>query len=261
MSTTLSFFLLAALCLLPIAVATDTDTSGPLNTDSPDIESIVLTADNHVALEGDVNRDSVSKWIQALYERAEKDSELFVYIDSGGGSVDDGLHLIEQMHHLRTMLNVKLRCIARRAYSMAFGIFELGCDERLITENSVLMQHQATYGIGGSHHMVRSRLALYQKQIEKFDAQQAEKLQMSVEAFSERINNEWWLHGDECIDANAADAFVTVGCDPDLAQDIVEDTTRIQFGPFVFTKRVRKSRCPLIGVLEEIEDDDNDDDN
>lgn len=219
-------------------------------------EHLVLTSDNHVALLDEVTSESVPQWTQSFYSKAGPNVNLIVYIDSPGGSIDDGLHLIEQMVHLRETYNMTLRCVVRRAFSMAFGIFQLGCDERLITPNGVLMQHQASYGVGGSHHVVRSRLELYRKQIAQFETRQAAVLQLTLGAFRARTNNEWWLDADEALDHHAADSVATIGCDPELAQDIVSENTFISIGPFAVRQRVRKSRCPLIGIIDYDDDDD-----
>ena len=164
--------LLGFACLVVVASTTTTTTS---------VENIVLTANNHIAFLGPVTEASVSVWMQSLYEKVKPGAELYVYLNSPGGQVDAGMHLITQMRHLRRTYNMTLRCLARRAASMAFAIYQLGCDERLLTDTATLMQHQASYGVEGNERTVRNRQALYRKQIAHLTQQQAERLGVTVD--------------------------------------------------------------------------------
>ena len=91
--------------------------------------SIVLTQNNHVAIRGSINSQSIS---DVLYKLGTEivptlngtHNEIFIYLNSGGGTVYAGNKLIEEIMFLQNR-NVTVSCIASRAYSMAFDIFQV----------------------------------------------------------------------------------------------------------------------------------------
>lgn len=101
-----------------------------------------------IILTGDIDGESVNSVIlQLRYLQAQDaEKEITIYINSPGGSVSDGLALVDVMGALRCP--IKTVCMGTAA-SMAALIFACGND-RLITEHSRVMIHDPRMGsVGG----------------------------------------------------------------------------------------------------------------
>lgn len=103
-----------------------------------------------IQLTGDIDAESVNSVIlQLRYLQAQDpEREIVVYINSPGGSVPDGLALIDVMGALSCP--IKTVCLGTAA-SMAALVFASG-NERHITEHSRVMIHDPLLagGVGGS---------------------------------------------------------------------------------------------------------------
>lgn len=76
--------------------------------------------------------------------RLRNHSKVVIQIDSNGGRVDEGLRVIEQIR-LTQKYGMKVVCsVVDKAVSMAFVILST-CDERYVTDKSLLMFHEAAY--------------------------------------------------------------------------------------------------------------------
>src|SRR3989338_1495995 len=209
--------------------------------------SIVLTQNNHVAIRGSINSQSIS---DVLYKLGTEivptlngtHNEIFIYLNSGGGTVYAGNKLIEEIMFLQNR-NVTVSCIGSRDYSMAFDIFQ-ACDNRYITPTATLMQHQmSAAGISGSFENLLSEMD-YMKQIyENLLDFQSKRLNMTTEQFRDKIRHDWWLVGKNAVTNNAADQVALVDCEPILYRTNTTTTVSMMFlGDISITQ----SNCPLI---------------
>jgi ATP-dependent protease ClpP protease subunit len=219
--------ILAAACFMaPVAKA-----AGP----DPKPNVIKLDDKNTVTLRGEVTSQSTAK---AAAEILEKDSsDVYVIINSPGGSVLAGLQLID----LIKGNHKKVHCIAMFAASMAFDLFE-ECDDRLILENSLLMQHVPSYGVEGNEpnnwSFAQFMHKLHMDMLEK----QSARLHLSKDAFYAKVRDDWWLFGDDATKEKAADRKVEATCEPEMTKRRVKETISVLF----FTVNVEWSGCPLI---------------
>jgi ATP-dependent protease ClpP protease subunit len=168
-------------------------------------EEILLTEKNSISLIGNVDEYSIEP-IQNKIDELDENEQLYIFIDSPGGSVFAALGLVEE---LKTT-NKKITCIARKAISMAFSIFQ-ACPVRLITPMPVLMQHRMGLGVQGSPDELKSRANAGFGLEYMLNSSDAARLQLTVEEFSEKIRYEWWIVGSEAVlKAKAADKIVTI---------------------------------------------------
>lgn len=199
--------------------------------------NIKLDKNNLITLRGEINEQLSSDIIRKFNKYSSP--ELYLYITSPGGSVIDGIHIIDQLKALNER-KIKVTCIADFAASMAFAIFQ-ACPIRYVTISSVLMQHQMSLGIKGSLYNLNNYMDFIKQIDEDLDIMQSEKLKLDMKEFQTKINNDWWLNGKHIVKHNAADQIVTVYCDSELVdiKDEIKNTS-----PYLEIKVVF-SKCPL----------------
>ncbi len=200
-------------------------------------EIINLTLTNHVVLRGVINEQSVSKFLLNLQNLNE--NNIYIYISSPGGSVLDGLQIVDQIQQL-TKSGVQVNCIADMAMSMAFVILQ-SCPNRLVTSASVLMQHQMSFGISGPIENVSSRMKFVKSLEEELTEMQSQRLNMTAKTFSDMIAHDWWLFGKEIFEYNVADSVIHVKCDKELSENVIVETIYSMFGDI----QEIYSACPL----------------
>lgn len=191
---------------------------------------------NTVYLRGVVDSTSVSKAIEAI-ERTKSD-EVYLFIQSPGGSVIDGMTLV---NYIRST-DKKIVCVADVAISMAFVTLQ-ACDERLSTANSIAMQHHTSFGVrGGESPNVKSFVDFLLGMEETMDAQQAKRIGISLEQFKKNIDRDWWTFGENVSKSGVTDRTVTSTCSKRLLES--EFTENVQVGPFKV--ELTWSGCPHI---------------
>ncbi len=201
-------------------------------------DNILLEDNNFIHLKGEINSHSSSKFILDLNKNENND--IIIYIDSNGGYVNHGQEIIGAIEN--TVDGGKnVFCIADRAYSMGFIIFQ-SCPYRYVTKNSVLMQHPMHIpSLSGSLQTVINQLELIKKENSELITFQSNRLEMEEEEFVKRVSHEWWISGYDNLKFKAADEIITVNCSKELYE--TEKKTIITNG-FLQTKEVVK--CPLI---------------
>lgn len=180
---------------------------------------IKIDPTNMVFLRGVVNGKSASKIVNELISLKSK--EIYLYIDSPGGSVLDGLQIIQTMESLQ-QAGVKIYTIANNAASMAYVIHQHGT-ERYVKPWSVLMQHQMSLGLYGQYYNLKAYTNLIDKLHEKMLEKQALAAGVSVEDFNELTRHDMWLLGEESVERGFADKVVNVVCDfqPSVTSEIM----------------------------------------
>jgi len=108
-----------------------------------------LLKENIIFLNGEVNQDSASIVIaQMLYLASEKPKkDIKLYINSPGGSVIDGLAIIDTMHHISN--DVSTICVGMAASMGAMILSEGAKGKRFALPSSEVMIHQPLGGYEG----------------------------------------------------------------------------------------------------------------
>lgn len=193
---------------------------------------IVLKPNSFVRFTEEFNQFTVAKFIQDFL--AQTSDNIVIYLDSPGGDVLAGLRMIETVRGAKAANpNLKVTCVVGSAASMAFYFLQLACDERLVSETTILMQHQGSFGLRGKAGEVENIFRHYKSIGEWLDNQSAKRLKMPVKKLQEKITNDWWMMGFEAVKENVADKVISVTCSPDL----------LKMPPSEDTK---KSACPLV---------------
>lgn len=199
---------------------------------------IELNETNHIAIKGKIDETLITQNLLDLNNL--KGDTWYIYIQSGGGSVIDGLGLIEQIKFYQEN-NKKIVCVVEYAFSMAFVILQY-CDTRYGLSSAITMQHQMSLGLKGPILNLNNKLKYVQKMSEHLDEHQAKRLGISIKSFNDKVANDWWIYGKDNIEYNIIDEIVQVGCNKKLLNTTYNVTEYTFFGTIEFTY----SRCPMI---------------
>ena len=198
---------------------------------------IELNKQNLITLRGEIDEQLTSEIIGKINKFSH--NQVYLYITSPGGSVIEGLQIIDQLQTLAHR-NIKLSCIADFAASMAFVIFQ-SCPNRYVTTSSVLMQHQMSLKLKGNLENINTYLDFIKDIDTDLDELQSNKLKMPIEDFRKKINNDWWMNYKSIIKSNAADSLAIVVCNSELV-DMTEDVTK---SGLLFDVKAKFSKCPI----------------
>jgi len=204
---------------------------------------ITLKDSNFVSIRGPITSGSITTVLTTLIDKVSslEDDDIYIYINSPGGSVDAGMQLVTYIESLKEQ-NIVVNCIAENAMSMGFLIFQY-CDNRYITKYATLMQHQMSLGnIKGKIKEINSYIEYINLMEDKINLDQATRIGLSIDEFNTKINNDWWLYSTNIIENKVADKVVSIKCNFRNYQETI--TIQSIFGEI----SVIYSRCPTISA-------------
>jgi ATP-dependent protease ClpP protease subunit len=215
-------------------------------------DKILLTKNNFVSIKNIIDEKTRIDFIKDTININNEKKELYIIIDSAGGSVFEGEKIIEQIKFMKSN-DIKIKCIAINAFSMAFHIFQY-CSERIITETSKLMSHQLKLTIKEIEiYKLKNYLEMIYSVNENLDNNISKRLNIDIKKYREKIYNDWWIYGTDIIKENLADKISYVGCDKNLFD--TTDTNEIKNKNIlnndifidikVNDKKVNDIKCPL----------------
>ena len=127
----------------------------------------------------------------------ETQNNITIFINSPGGSVMDGMEIIDHIKMLQDN-NVQVNCIADYSASMAFIILQ-SCTNRYALFSSIIMQHQMSLGSKGNLYNTQNYLNFIGDVDQQLDVLQADKIGICVNDFRNLIENDWWLTGNTAL--------------------------------------------------------------
>lgn len=156
-----------------------------------------LLKDRIIFLSGGVNNQTASNIVaQLLFLEAEAPGEeIFLYIDSPGGSVHSGFSIIDTMNFISSP--VSTICIGVAA---SMGAMILSCGEkgkRVCLENSSVMIHQPLWGVEGQAsdiEITAKEILRTKKQLRDILAKQTGKKKEQIEKDMDR---DFWMNAEE----------------------------------------------------------------
>jgi len=205
---------------------------------STDYNKLVeLNSRNLVTIRGPIQSDTVTDFI---HKTSNIDSdEIFIYISSPGGSVMEGLKIVDVIKSLEKS-GLKINCISDFSASMAFIILQ-SCPNRMATYSSILMQHQMSLGLKGNIENINTYLEFIRDIDDNLDKLQSEKIGISKEEFKNKIVNDWWINGPSAKEKSVVDELVLVSCHKEL--DNKYEALLVNFG--LDQVQLIYSKCPL----------------
>ena len=202
------------------------------------LNTIYLNENNLVNIRGPINSDSTNKFFQDIM-KLDKEQEINIFINSPGGSVMEGLKIVNYIEMLNQ--NVKVNCIADFAASMAFIITQ-SCKNRYALKSSLLMQHQMSLMNSGNLFNLNNYMEMINDMNVDLDKSQAERIDMTYEEFKERITNDWWLYGNKAKEMNVVDDIVNVRC----SDRLISGNEKIKVSTFFGDIESAFNLCPLV---------------
>jgi len=197
-----------------------------------------LEEKNLVIIKGPIDDDSSDKFFSDL-ENFD-DRTLNIYIDSPGGSVINGLRMIDYIHTLQSD-DIIVNCYANFAASMAFIILQ-SCDNRFTSSSGILMQHQMSLGIKGDIQNLKNYLRMIDSINDNINIAQAERLELSIDQFNSKVMNDWWVSGFTAVNDKVVDNLVNIKCSPSL----YKKKSNLEKKTFFGKVRLVFSKCPLL---------------
>jgi len=197
-----------------------------------------LEEKNLVTIKGPIDDDSSDKFFSDL-EKFD-DRTLNIYIDSPGGSVINGLKMIDYIHTLQSD-NIVVNCYANFAASMAFILLQ-NCDNRFTSTSGILMQHQMSLGIKGDIQNLKNYLKMIDSINDNINVAQAKRLNLTTEQYNYKVMNDWWVSGFTAVNDKVVDELVDVKCSPNL----YKKKSNLEKNTFFGTVKLVFSKCPLL---------------
>ena len=106
-----------------------------------------LLKERIIFLDSEITNQSVNLWIaELLFLAGKSEDDIYIYINSPGGSVTSGLALYDTIKYIKP--KIITICVGMAA-SMAAFILAAG-DSRYALENSEIMIHELSTNIGGN---------------------------------------------------------------------------------------------------------------
>jgi len=207
--------------------------------------TITLSANNFVSLVGPVTASSVNDVIKSFSSKGvidymEDNKKINLYINSPGGSVFAGNHLVQYIKTLQDT-NIDINCIAQNFMSMGFVIMQ-SCTNRYVMFDSIGMQHQMSLGLRGNIENIRTHFSLLDRINNAIIDIEIAKIKMDREVYLKKILSDWWLFGEENVKEGVADKLVTVKCIPSIINEKVKRTDSI----FGIDFSIELNKCPIL---------------
>lgn len=166
-----------------------------------------LMYDRIIYFSGEVCRDTCDVAIaQLLYLSSVDNRDIYMYINSNGGSVVDGLGVIDTMNYLSC--NISTTCIGMAA-SMGAVLLSNGCKgKRFVLPHSRVMIHSVSSGMEGHTADIKINFDQTLRCQEDVYKILSENTSHSVTEIEQLCDRDKWLIGQEAVDFGIADAVL-----------------------------------------------------
>lgn len=174
--------------------ASDTTKTNLKGTTKVKTVEIEVDNDRTMVLRGPVMDDNMEA-LTTQFRGFIKDGNENVYliIDTPGGSVVDGLKFINIMKAAKKKFGIKTICIIEnQAYSMGALIMSY-CHETYMLKYASLMFHEAAYGLRGMRYHIKKRVDFTEEYLDLVNRDVAKQLNMSFDEYIKFQELEsWW---------------------------------------------------------------------
>ena len=176
-----------------------------VSSDNGRMDVFSMNLENRIVLmTGEIDEDmSASIVSQLLFLAYKENAPISLYINSPGGSVSDGLAILDTMASLSCP--VRTGCVGRAA-SMAAVILSAGeKGNRIVLPHSEVMVHQPSGGVGGQAEDIRIAAAHIGKLREELNQILAQNCGQPIEKIREATDRDRWMDAGEAIGFGIAD--------------------------------------------------------
>lgn len=164
-----------------------------------------LLKDRIVMLSGEVNDDSANLIVSQLLflESEDPDKDIYLYINSPGGSVTAGMAIYDTMNYIKA--DVSTICIGLAASMGAFLLSSGAKGKRVALPNAEIMIHQPLGGFQGQ----ATDIDIHAKRIlatkEKLNRILSENTGKPIEVLSLDVERDHFLDPDEAVEYGIID--------------------------------------------------------
>jgi len=216
---------------------------------SCDSKVVTLTANNFVSLIGPVSRNSVDDLIKSfnsknILEYIQEEGKIILYINSPGGSVFAGNHLVQYIKTLQSQ-NISVDCVGQNFMSMGFVIMQ-SCSKRYAMFDSIGMQHQMSLGMKGNLENFKTHFNLIERVNAMLIDMEIKKIGISKADYLENILSDWWSYGIENVENNIVDDLINVKCTP----NVMIERLKKKESMFGFEFEIDMSKCPILNDIK-----------
>ena len=164
-----------------------------------------LLEDRIVFLSGEINFQTASSVVaQLLYlETKDPNKDIFLYINSPGGSVTDGMAIYDTMNYIKC--DVSTICVGFAASMGAFLLSSGTKGKRYALPNSEIMIHQPSGGVSGQ----ASEIAIVAEHILKTRAKMnrilAENTSQPLEKIERDVDRDYYMDAEAALEYGIID--------------------------------------------------------
>jgi len=216
---------------------------------SCDSKVVTLTGNNFVSLIGPVSRNSVDDLIKSfnsksILEYIQEEGKITLYINSPGGSVFAGNHLVQYIKTLQSQ-NISVDCVGQNFMSMGFVIMQ-SCSKRYAMFDSIGMQHQMSLGMKGNLENFKTHFNLIERVNNMLIDMEIKKIGISRADYLENILSDWWSYGIENVENNIVDELINVKC----TSNVMIERLKKKESMFGFEFEIDMSKCPILNDIK-----------
>ncbi|MBE6051313.1 MAG: ATP-dependent Clp endopeptidase proteolytic subunit ClpP [Clostridium sp.] len=168
-----------------------------------------LLKDRIVMLSGEVNDDSANLVIAQLLflESEDPDKDIYLYINSPGGSVTAGMAIYDTMNYIKA--DVSTICIGLAASMGAFLLSSGAKGKRYVLPNAEVMIHQPLGGFQGQATDIDIHAKRILKTKERLNKILSENTGKSLEEICRDVERDYFLDGEEAVEYGLVDKVIT----------------------------------------------------
>jgi len=212
-------------------------------------KTITLTSNNFVSLIGPVTSHSIDDVIKLfnsknIVEYIQENKQINLFINSPGGSVYSGNHLVQYIKTLQAS-NISVDCIGQNFMSMGFVIMQ-SCSKRYALFDSIGMQHQISLGMKGSIENFKTHFNMIERVNNILIEMEIRKIGINREEYLLKIISDWWIYGEENKESGIVDEIITLKCYPGIMFEKIK-----KMDSFLgFSFEIEMNKCPIINEIK-----------
>ena len=168
-----------------------------------------LLKDRIIMLSGEVTDESDNLIVAQLLflESEDPDKDIFLYINSPGGSVTAGMAIYDTMNYIKA--DVSTICVGMAASMGAFLLSSGAKGKRYALPNAEVMIHQPLGGFQGQATDIGIHANRMLKIKERLNKILSENTNQPLEKLSADVERDYFLDGEEAVEYGIVDKVIT----------------------------------------------------
>ena len=168
-----------------------------------------LLKDRIIMLSGEVTDESANLIVAQLLflESEDPDKDIFLYINSPGGSVTAGMAIYDTMNYIKA--DVSTICVGMAASMGAFLLSSGAKGKRYALPNAEVMIHQPLGGFQGQTTDIGIHANRMLKIKERLNKILSENTNQPLEKLSADVERDYFLDGEEAVEYGIVDKVIT----------------------------------------------------